>query len=75
MYVSHFCSTRYTVIVAIDILDFKIAFEMMGIIAVITNCALVFLSPEVQKLTSDLGTTILILIFVLIEVQPAIENV
>ena len=48
---------------------------MMGIIAVITNCALVFLSPEVQKLTSDLGTTILILIFVLIEVQPAIENV
>lgn len=46
----------------------QIAFEMMSVMAVMTNCALVALNANVQKVVPDYGEGVIILLFVLAEV-------
>jgi len=48
---------------------FQTAFEVMSVIAVMTNCGLVALSPPAQKYVSIYGGTSVVLTFVLIEVS------
>ena len=48
---------------------FQIAFELMSVIAVITNCALIGLSEEVRAHLPDIGDANMVLIFVAAEVR------
>lgn len=48
--------------------DFQLAFETMSVIAVVTNCALIGLSPQVKAYFPDSDTQ-LILVIVLVEVR------
>ncbi|PIK59038.1 anoctamin-10 [Apostichopus japonicus] len=50
-----------------DIGTWQVTFEIMGIIAVLTNVALLAMSPEVQELVSHLSTAKFILLFVAVE--------
>lgn len=46
----------------------QVAFEVMSMVAVATNCALMAFSPEVQSYTSIYGSTDVTLAFVFAEV-------
>ncbi|XP_071496822.1 anoctamin-10-like [Diadema antillarum] len=50
-----------------DIGTWQITFEIMSIIAVLTNVALMALSPEIQSLFPEMSTTKYILLFVVVE--------
>lgn len=51
----------------------KIAFEVIGVISVLTNCALIGMDPEVQKLLpSDITAINMVLIFVGVEVKKSL---
>ncbi|XP_063951200.1 anoctamin-10-like [Lytechinus pictus] len=50
-----------------DIGTWQITFEIMSIIAVLTNVALMALSPEIQSMFPDMSTTKYILLFVIVE--------
>ncbi|XP_003726602.1 anoctamin-10 isoform X1 [Strongylocentrotus purpuratus] len=50
-----------------DIGTWQITFEIMSIIAVLTNVALMALSPEIQSLFPEMSTTKYILLFVIVE--------
>lgn len=53
----------------------KIAFEVIGVISVLTNCALIGMDPEVQKLLpSDITAINMVLIFVGVEVKNLLSN-
>ncbi|XP_076469923.1 anoctamin-10-like isoform X2 [Babylonia areolata] len=46
----------------------QVAFEVIGVISVITNCALIGMDPEVQKLLpSDVTAVNMVIIFVIVE--------
>ncbi len=47
----------------------QIAFELMSVVAVVTNCALVFLSPQVQEYSPRFGPVGLVMIFIIAEVS------
>lgn len=49
----------------------QLAFETMSVIAVVTNCALIGLSPQVKAYFPDSDTQ-LILVIVLVEVRLAL---
>lgn len=47
----------------------QVAFELISIMAVMTNCALIGMNPEVRKLLpSDITAVNIVLIFVAVEV-------
>ena len=47
----------------------QVAFEIIGVISVLTNCALIGMDPEVQKLLpSDVTAVNMVIIFVAVEV-------
>ena len=49
---------------------FQSAFEVVGLISVITNCALIGMDPEVQKLLpSNMTAVNIVIIFVAVEVS------
>lgn len=52
---------------AADIGTWQITFEVMSIIAVLTNVALMALSPEIQSLFPEMSTAKYILLFVIVE--------
>jgi len=52
----------------IDVTMMKVAFELMGVIAVITNCSLVALSPSVKEYARGYSDVKYALFFVAAEV-------
>ena len=46
----------------------QVAFEMMSVMAVLTNCALLLLSPKAQDYMEDYGTINVLIWFILAEV-------
>ena len=51
---------------------FQIAFELMSVIAVITNCALIAMSPQVQEYIPTYGAITVIVVVVIAEVSNKI---
>ena len=49
---------------------YQMAFEVISVMAVMTNCALIGMNPQVQKLLpSDMTAVNIVLIFVIVEVS------
>lgn len=46
---------------------FQRAFEILGALSILTNCGLLYLSPQLRKRSPDVGEVEWILLFVLIE--------
>lgn len=56
--------------ISVNTMFFQAAFEVMGILAVITNCALVAMSPAVKQwLPSDFSPISTVLLFIAVEVS------
>ena len=51
---------------------FQVAFEVMNIMGVITNCTLIYLCPSVQQYSTMYGELALVMMFVLAEVSSAL---
>ena len=50
------------------------AFEVISVMAVMTNCALIGMNPQVQKLLpSDMTSVNIVLLFVIVEVSLSIS--
>lgn len=54
---------------------FQVAFEVISVLAVMTNCALIGMNPEVQKLLpSDMPAVNVVLVFVIVEVSNNLQS-
>lgn len=53
----------------------QVAFEVISMVAVVTNCALVALKPETDKYVTEYGSMNVVLGFVAIEVRSSIFQI
>ena len=63
-------SQRFTINFIIYTTLFQAAFELISVMAVMTNSALIGMNPEVQKLLpSDMTAVNVVIVFVVVEVR------